>query len=191
MNNDSLEQYIQAVDENEISLILTPTNVTRDVITEFVRYFTSGKDALCIYVSVNQPSSVMDEELSKAGANTNNIFYIDCASQPGGQSSIQRSGNTVFIKPSQLTDLSIALSEVVDTVPDGREAILVFDTMSTFSIYNDADTVSKFAHQMLSYIRQWGIKSIVLTLEDDTEEAVLSRLRQFTDRTIHIDDIEP
>lgn len=186
-----IEPYLDEVDESEITLILTPTDITREVITGFVRYFTTEKNALCIYVTVNQPSSSMDELLREAGAKTENIFYIDCATQTGGQGNLQRSGNTVFVKPSQLTDLSIALTEVVGTVPEDREGILVFDTMSTLAIYNDTDTVSKFAHQMLSYIRQWDIKSIVLTLDDDTDEKVLSRLRQFSDRTITIGEDEP
>lgn len=185
----SIEEVIGNLDDSEIALLLVPSSLERDLTNELVTHFTTAKDALCVYVSVSQPSKTVDKRFEAAGAETDNIFYIDCATKLTGISEFQRAGNTVFLHPQDLTTISISLSKAIESIPEGREGILVFDTLSTLMIYNDADTVSRFAHSLTSNIREWGIKSIVLTLEEETDDVIKARLTQFTDVTINVDEL--
>ncbi|MFB6179928.1 MAG: hypothetical protein ABEI77_09425, partial [Halorientalis sp.] len=151
------------------------------LITSLVKY------RLCVYVSVAKPSRTIDRAFESSGAKTQNIFYIDCATALTGLS-VKRANNVVYLKPSALTDISISLKSAVGEVPADREGILVFDTLSTLMIYNDTDVVSKFAHALMSNVRQWPIKAVVFTIDEEMDDVVKSRLTQFSDQTITVSD---
>lgn len=174
------------LEDGDIALILAPSEKVRSINNQIVKYYTDN-DALCIYVSVAKPSATLDRHFEKAGVNTDNIFYLDLATSLAGAPNMTRADNTIYLEPSELTNLSIAMSNAVEGMPEDRERLLIFDTLSTLMIYNNQRTVSKFAHALTSRIRKWGIKSIILTLDEETDEAIKSQLTQFVDQVIHVE----
>lgn len=186
MSGFEIEQYASKVNENEIVLFVVPSALEHDLTEEMVTHFTRAENALCVYVTVAKPSQTVDRAFTEAGAKTENIFYIDCATALTGVS-VKRAGNVVYLKPSDLTDITISLDDVVDELPPDREGILMFDTLSTLMVYNEADTVSRFAHALMANIRQWPIKAVVFTIDEETDEVIKSRLTQFSDQTITIE----
>lgn len=69
--------------------------------------------------------------------------------------------NCVFMKPQALTDISIALTQAVEGIGEGKERFLFLDTLSTLMIYNNDKVVGKFAHSIVNKIRNWSIKSVM------------------------------
>lgn len=187
MGGFEIEQYANAVNENEVVLFVVPSTLEHDLTEEMVTHFTREENALCVYVTVAKPSQTVDQAFGEAGAKLENIFYIDCATALTGLS-VRRAGNVVYLKPSDLTDISISLDNIVDELPADREGVLLFDTLSTLMVYNEADTVSRFAHALLTNVRQWPIKAVVFTIDEETDDVIKSRLTQFSDRTISIED---
>lgn len=186
MTDFDVSEYANAVSENEIVLfVVSPSMSEYDLSEDLVTHFTRDQDALCIYVTVTKPSQTVDREFAAAGANTDNVFYIDCATALTGIT-VRRAGNVAYLKPAELTDISISLSSIVDELPPDREAVLMFDTLSTLTIYNETDTVSRFAHALMANVRQWPIKAVVFTIDEETDPLIRSRLTQFSDRTVEI-----
>ncbi|MFB6184476.1 MAG: ATPase domain-containing protein, partial [Haloarculaceae archaeon] len=181
-----VSQGAGAIRDSDIVLFVVPSTLEHDLTRDVVTHFTTDENALCIYVTVAKPSRTVERSFTDAGANTDNIFYIDCATALTG-TSMKRAGNVVYLKPSDLTQLSIALTNVVDELPAEREGILMFDTLSTLTIYNNAETVSQFAHKLLSRIRNWPVTGFVFTVDEETDDVIKSRLTQFSDRTIEIE----
>lgn len=185
MSEFDIERCVDAVNENEIVLFVVPSTLERALTEEMVTYVTQEENALCIYVTVAKPSQTVDQSFTTAGANTENIFYIDCATALTGMS-VKRAGNVVYLKPSDLTDISISLDSIVDEMPTDRDGILMFDTLSTLMVYNEADTVARFAHALMANIRQWPIRAVVFTIDEETDPVIKSRLTQFSDQLIEI-----
>ncbi|MDY6762081.1 MAG: hypothetical protein SVY41_03455 [Candidatus Nanohaloarchaea archaeon] len=73
-------------------------------------------------------------------------------------------------------------------LPDEGNRVLVLDTLSTLMLYNDEDMVSQFAHDLSTKIREWGVKGLMPTIEEEADEDLLASLNQFVDKTIEIDE---
>lgn len=185
MSEFDLESLAAELDDGDIALILAPSEKVAAVNTQIVKHYTDG-GALCVYVSVSKPSATLDRQFKKAGINTENLFYIDCATSLAGNK-LTRADNTIFLRPSELTNLSITMSKAIEGMPKDRGRLLLFDNLSTLMIYNDASSISRFAHAMTSRIRQWGITSIIMTLDEETDETIKSRMTQFVDKVVRID----
>ncbi len=97
-----------------------------------------------------------------------------------------RAGNCVFCQPQALTNISIALTSAIESLPKDNDKLLILDTLSTLMLYNEAGTVTRFAHVLTEKLRAWGVKSVILTLEEETDKKIIAQLGQFCDKTINI-----
>lgn len=185
---NKLKGIMEDLDQREILLLILNSTSLNDISPPLMEYITAEKDNLVVYVTVAKPYTALNKKFEEAGAKTDNIFYIDCASNLGGGAGMERSGNVVFLKPSQLTDISIAMTETIEKLPEDKGSVLFFDTISTLMIYNSEEVVTKFAHLLSSKMRKWNIKSVVLTADEDTPKGIRSRLEQFSDRHEEIND---
>lgn len=139
-----------------------------------------------IYVTVNRPYTTLIRTLADKDIDTSRIFFIDMISQTVGEKFRDDYKNCVFISsPESLTELAIALGQAVQAIPE-KNKFIFFDTLSTLLIYNHVGTVSKFIHFFSSKIRVWGVEGIILSLEKETDERLLSQLTQFSDDVLEI-----
>lgn len=91
--------------------------------------------------------------------------------------------------PSNLTELSITLSKLLSSDRlKGKEAqtILFLDSVSTFLIYNDANTVAKFLHSITGRVRTHNIRGVFFSLHDDIARGAIASTVQFHDKVIQI-----
>lgn len=174
-----------SIDDGEVVLVVAPSDNVDAINTDIVRHYTT-KGGICIYVNVSKPYTTMERRFEKADADTDNIFYIDCATALAGVE-VDRAANAVFLKPSDLTHISLTIENALESLPGGRDRVLLFDTLSTLMLYNDDQMVSKFAHSLMTRLRGWEVKSIILTLSEETDERIMSQLRQFADRVVDLD----
>lgn len=174
------------LESNELILLIAPSEQMQQVNLKILRYFANEKAAFCVYLTVAKPYRTILGILEKNRIKTDRIFFIDCitSSTIGGE--MERAGNCVFCPPQALTDISIALSTSLKSMPRDKERVLIIDTIGTLMLYNEAVTVSKFIHSLTAKLREWGIKSVIMTLEEETEKKVLAELGQFCDKVISI-----
>ena len=137
-------------------------------------------------MTVSKPYNTIINILNKSGIKTDRIFFIDCITSLSTSSSVMRAGNCVFCQPQALTNISIALTNAIESLPKDNDKLLILDTLSTLMLYNEAGTVTRFAHVLTGKLRAWGVKSIILTLEEETDKKIIAQLGQFCDKTITI-----
>ncbi len=174
----------QDLENNELILILAPSSLMQDFNLEALDYFLNKKNDHCVYVTVAKPYKTMMNILAKNNIKTDNIFFIDCVSQSAIPGGILRAGNCVFCEPRALTHLSIVLTQAFAAIPKGMGRVLIFDTLSTLMIYNEVNAISRFAHVLMAKLRLWGVKSVILTLEEESDKEIIAQMTQFCDKVI-------
>ena len=121
---------------------------------------------------------------------TQNMYFLDCASGLLGKPPREFEKTYILSGPSNLTELSITLSKLLSSdMLVGKEAqtILFLDSVSTFLIYNDANTVAKFLHTIAGRVRFHNIRGVFFSLHDDIEKGAIASTVQFHDKVLRID----
>jgi len=147
--------------------------------------FTEDNKMSVIYVSITKPYGSITDILGEKGIDTDEIFFIDCMSKAQETDAAIRAKNCVFIDPRNLTNISIAISEAVENLPDDEEKLVVFDTLSALRVYNEDKPLQQFSQFLTSKMRNWDVKSVILTLEEEMDDDVVARVSQFCDCQIH------
>lgn len=135
-----------------------------------------------VYVTLNKPYDIIQRTLASNNVDTRFVIFIDAASR----TEAKKVDNCLYIgSPEKLSDISVAMDQAIKAIPT-NEKFLIFDSLNTLSIFNKQTTVARFVHFLTAKMREWKIKGIVITLEKETESALLDELTQFSDVRIDI-----
>lgn len=187
MNDMFFEDVEKAIKKDDVILLMSGANSLESVKLELLEKYTQERPISVIYVSITKPYDLITDQLDDRGVESDKIFFIDCMSKVKNSGNEVRSENCVFIDPRNLTNISIAISEAVKYLPDEHDKLVVFDTLSALSVYNDDKPLEKFGQFLTSKIRNWGIKSVILTLEEEMNDGAVASISQFCDQTIHVE----
>jgi len=147
-------------------------------------------DTIGVYISVNKPYFALEEIMRSQKIPTQNMYFLDCASGLMGKPPREFEKTYILSGPSNLTELSITLSKLLSSkMLEGKEVqtILFLDSVSTFLIYNDANTVARFLHAITGRVRAHGIRGVFFSLHDDVEKGAIASTVQFHDKVVRID----
>jgi hypothetical protein len=147
-------------------------------------------ETIGVYISVNKPYFSLEEVMQAQKIPTQNMYFLDCASGLMGKMPQELEKTYLLSGPSNLTELSITLSKLLSSEQlNGKEAetILFLDSVSTFLIYNDPNTVARFLHTIAGRVRTHNIGGVFFSLHDDIMKGAIASTVQFHDKVIHID----
>lgn len=169
----------RAIKEKDIVLIVLSKSEYSEKILGIARIAAGRGGGLC-YVSVNKPASSLLKVFGAEGIDTGKIKFIDCISRAAFSGDMKNcdSGNIIFLSsPRNLTELSINIAEVV---AKGIKSVFV-DALSTFLIYEDGMVVIRFAHTLITKLREAGGHGALVILQNDISGALLDDLGMFVD----------
>jgi KaiC/GvpD/RAD55 family RecA-like ATPase len=146
-----------------------------------VKFLVSEQGIPGVYVTLNKPYEIIQRTLTNNDVDPRLIIFIDATSRTEGSKRIE---NCLYIgSPEKLSDLSVAMDQAVKALTTS-EKFLIFDSLNTLAIFNKPSTVARFIHFLTGKMREWKVKGIVITLENETEQALLDELTQFSDARI-------
>jgi hypothetical protein len=163
--------------ENYVPMILS---VLRSVVT---------RESIGVYISVNKPYFALTEIMQGQKIPTENMYFLDCASGLMGKPPQEFEKTYILSGPSNLTELSITLSQLLQSdMLKGKEdrTILFLDSISTFLIYNDPNTVARFLHTIAGRVRTHNIRGIFFSLHEDTVKGAVASTVQFHDKVLNV-----
>jgi hypothetical protein len=88
--------------------------------------------------------------------------------------------------PSNLTDLGIAITELLKQMPPGKKCIM-FDSVSMLLIHIPSVTASKFLHYVVNKLQLSEISGIFLCVEKGLDPLILSQMTAFVDHIMDYD----
>lgn len=151
---------------------------------ELLKILLNEKKQPGIYINVSRSCENISEMMISNGIDISRLFFIDCVTLNSGFKPDKKDSCLYVNSPSDLTEVSIALDQLVQTIPD-EERFIFLDSLSALLIYNSPNITSKFAHFLTVKLRQWKITGILITLEKETDDKLLSLLSQFADKIIY------
>ncbi|MGC9114151.1 MAG: DUF7504 family protein [Candidatus Micrarchaeia archaeon] len=165
------------VSKGKIFLVLAPPEA-RQSCPQQISEFT--KKGIIIYVSASKPYAALEEELRKQKANLENVLFVDMTVKT--TQSKQEKKVILIDSPHHLTDLSIALNEIIHSLPPKKKAIIV-DSLNTLALYNDEPTVIRFTNFLVNKLRCWKVGGAFFAVKD-ANKALAMQAAQFCDAVI-------
>ncbi|MFH0868599.1 MAG: hypothetical protein V1839_00050 [archaeon] len=168
---DALGELCSAVFPSA-SLIVVPFAKLKNTMTRSV--LKCFKTTPGMIVSVNIPAKSLEQQFQLAGVATDKIFFVDFVS---GQPSLAREKNILHLsRPSDLTSLSIAISQFLEAI-EGKK-FLIIDTVNTFLIYNTSNMLASFIHSLSEKAHRHELKLCVFATP---ESELLNKIAPFFD----------
>jgi len=170
----------------EILLVISPPERLKDNNIELIRRLTENDREILIITS-SQPSQYLHELYEAKGIDSGKISFIDTITKfamgtvPDG---VQRC--RFLSSPSDLTSLSIAISESLKEIKEKKPALLI-DSLNAMLIYLPSSDITKFMHFLTSKLRIMFLSGIYLAAEDSLDPKIMSQIMTFTDRVINMD----
>ena len=139
-----------------------------------------------VFITANRPYNTLANDLKSRHIDIENLFFIDTVTK-GVAAVPDRAEKCLYINsPRNLTEISIALEQIIVEIPT-KEKFLYLDSVSTLLSYNDQDTVIKFVHFLVTKMREiWKMYGILIVLEKETDERIISQLAQFCDKVVEV-----
>lgn len=136
-----------------------------------------------LIITVNQPFKVLTRTYDREGIDTSKIYVIDAVTQYSGGVCENTPRVKYINNPSNLTDLGIAITEVLKQMPNEKKCIM-FDSVSMLLIHIPSATASKFFHFVINKLKLSEISGIFLCVEKGLDPVILSQMSSFVDKII-------
>jgi KaiC/GvpD/RAD55 family RecA-like ATPase len=148
----------------------------------------AGKDEAAFIICGNSSPDDIMKKASNMGIDLSNVHFIDCYTSTLGRETPQSSEKvTVVPGPSALNDISLALNEAM-RLAQGKRMRLVFDTLSTFVLYNPRDSIKKFLSVIEGRLRSANATVLYLVDEGVHDKQLLSLIEHGMDGIFTITD---
>jgi hypothetical protein len=139
-----------------------------------------------LVITVNKPYKVLVKMYAKEGISPDSYYVIDAVTQYSGGECVPGPMVKYVTNPSNLTDLGIAITEILKHMPAGKKCIM-FDSVSMLLIHIPSATASKFLHFVVNKLKLSDISGIFLCVEKGLDPVVLSQMSAFVDHIMDFD----
>ncbi|MDD5416590.1 MAG: ATPase domain-containing protein [Candidatus Aenigmarchaeota archaeon] len=181
----NLQKELTNINEHKIVLVVEDATEYLKTNIKILRIFCNDKKIHGIYITANRPYESIKKLLEENKIDSAKLFFIDTITNTKNIKS-KKVQNCIYISSAEsLTEISIAISELVKIIP-GKDRFLFLDSITTLLMYNSAGTTTKFVHFLTNKIREWGISGVLVSLERETDEKLISQLSQFVDKIIYV-----
>ena len=169
--------------KNQIFLILTSAGNIRERNMEIIREL-SGLGYHSVVITTNFPYSVLRKLYNQGGVDLTKVSFIDAVTRNSLGSAEDIPGIVRYINnPANLTDMGIAVTEVLKEHHSGKVCIL-YDSISTLLIYLSSANISKFIHFVTNKLRLMDISGVFLAVEKGLDPMLMTQLTTFVDTVI-------
>lgn len=183
INSKTLEKQLKGRD---IVLFVLSNADYSEKVTELARIVSERNQRVC-YVSANKPAKALIKLFGGKRINAKKFWFIDCISRSSfGEGNANKGQNESVIlytsSPGNLTELSI---NITGALTNGATGVFV-DALSTFLIYEEGTVVIRFAHNVISRLREYECKGYFVVLKNDISSSLLDDLSMFVDGVVEV-----
>ncbi len=165
-------------------ILIGPSGIEK---TALGYHFVSTGENAYIICGNTSPADIINKA-STFGINLTNSKFIDCYTATlGGAEPPSTDKIKIVPGPSALNDISLAINEAIRE-SNGKKMRVVFDTLSTFVLYNSQDSMRKFLSVIEGRLKTAGATTLYLVDEGVHDRQLVSVLQQGMDEVFTIAD---
>jgi KaiC/GvpD/RAD55 family RecA-like ATPase len=172
-------------------MIVGPTGMEKNAFAyHFASAANSRKEVVLLICADAAPASVVKKAASSGiDLKGRNLFFIDCYSTTiNSKNEPEATEDTQIVEgPGALNDLSLAINEIIKKGKDKKMRI-VFDSLSTFVLYNPEDSIRKFLKIVGGRLKEAEATTIFLVEEGVHDKQLLSLLEHGMDSVFNIEE---
>ena len=178
---ENFKKEVKSLKDYIILITVDAKNYQKTAI-DIVKFLVNEQGTPGVYVILNKPYEIMQRSLASNNIDPRLVIFIDATSR----NEVKKVENCLYIgSPEKLSDMSVAMDQAIKALPTA-EKFLIFDSLNTLAIFNKPSTVARFIYFLTGKMREWKIKGVIITLEKETDHALLDELTQFSDARIDI-----
>jgi len=136
-----------------------------------------------VIVTVNKPYRILVKMYAKEGIDQDSYYVIDAVTKYSGGECVPGPHVRYVNMPSNLTDLGIAVTELLRLVPEGKKCIM-FDSVSMLLIHSPTVTTSKFLHFLVNKLSLADVSGIFLCVEKGLDPVIIAQMSAFVDHIV-------
>jgi len=148
----------------------------RDFVNTLIEDVT-GEGDLVIYIGSIKTSKKVKSALKEQDIDINKVLFFDMATKISGEAP-DNVKNTVFFNPEDINQVNMQLDDAIEAKPENRDAMVIFDTISTLTIYNDEEVIEKFLQKLSSKMEDWPVKSVLIGVEKEMDEEMTESIHE-------------
>ena len=169
---------------NYIILVSVEPSVYQKSNLEIINLLVNEQKIPGVYVTLNKPFDVMKRLFKQKKIDSRLIIFIDGITKVPDDG--KRIKNCLFIgSPEKLSDISVAMDQAVNALPT-KEKFIFFDSINTLQVFNKPGTVARFIYYLVSKIREWKVKGIIISIKKGSDQTLTNELMQFCDKSIEL-----
>ena len=141
-----------------------------DAIQGMVDLFAPKKDLDVIYVTTTVPSQSILNALEGLEIPLEHIWFVDCISQIM-MSTEKRHPHAIQVEsPTMLENIMLKV-EFLLRKNEGRNALVVLDSINSLAIHNNTKILSEFLHILVNNLRARGAYTAIFSMQEyETDE---------------------
>jgi len=170
---------------SSLCLLLASADRVNDLSFRVVRK-TLKSGCIPLVVTINKPCKVLIKVYEKDGIDPASYYVIDAVTKYSGGECTPGPRVRYVNTPSDLTELGIAITELLRRMPAGKKCI-VFDSVSMLLIHAPSATTSKFLHFLVNKLSLADVSGIFLCVEKGLDPVIVSQMSAFVDHIVDTD----
>lgn len=162
-------------------------------VTEGVRY-NAALQELCrtllgrfqdgVIVTANRPYQSLREGFATAGLDVSRLRFVDCVTSLTGLVPPPDPHALHIESPTLLEKLSMRTEQLLRRQSHSR--FLLVDSLSTLAVYNGADAVAEFTHNLVTRLRMQRIPAALLLVRQPGGQGLLDTVEPLCDGPVHL-----
>lgn len=152
-------------------------------LASILRDYATEVKAYTIYVSVTNPSTLVNSLLASLDIPNDRVFFVDAISHimMSGQTKIP---NASYVEsPTMLENIMLRVEYFLRRSEAPRKVVIV-DSVNSLAIHNDSAILSEFFHIMVNNLKSRGITTVILAVAEETGNELENILSLVCDDTI-------
>ena len=178
----------KATPESSLCLLLAQPDKVFDMNLAVVKKILQSQ-CVPLVITVNKPYKILVKMYAKEGIGQDSYYVVDTVTKYSGGECVPGPRVRYVNMPSNLTDLGIAVTELLKQMPAGKKCIM-FDSVSMLLIHSPSVTTSKFLHFLVNRLSMDDISGIFLCVEKGLDPVIVAQMSAFVDHIVDGDKMD-
>ncbi len=177
-----IAEKLKALPESSaVAMVISVENYL-DVMRAVLDSFSKEKGLSSIYITSTIPSHSITNVLTILEINQDDVYFVDCISHIM-MGTAKQSEHVYFVEsPTMLENIMLKVEFLMRSI-EGNKLVLL-DSINSLAIHNNTKILSEFLHILVNNLRAKEAYTLILSVEEQSSEAITNMLNLICDETI-------